>query len=349
MFNSASEYSLTYQCFKLKKGVCISFDRDMNLTVAKDVFLSNSENKQRFIKFLGETLEALGCTVFHDSGDADLLIVQKAVESASCVETVLVGDDTDLLVLLLHHVPMESKDIFFASERKKNSKGRVWNIKEVQAALGPVLCKNILFSHALLGCDTTSRLFGIGKGSILKKIKQSSVLQNAAKVFENPHSTHAEVENAGEKALVMMYNGKSSDTLYGLRFKKYCDKVATSLTQVDPRMLPPTSAAAKNHSKRVFLQINQWKDPECDMAAEDWSWTLTETGLCPTMTEMAPAPSELLKLIRCSCATDCASARCTCRKHGMKCSTACGQCRGTLCSNANAVMEDRDESDSDED
>ena len=171
MFNSASEYSLTYQCFKLKKGVCISFDQDMNLTVAKDVFLSNSENKQRFIKFLGETLEALGCTVFHDSGDADLLIVQKAVESASCVETVLVGDDPDLLVLLLHHVPMESKDIFFASERKKNSKGRVWNIKEVQAALGPVLCKNILFSHALLGCDTTSRLFGIGKGSILKKFK----------------------------------------------------------------------------------------------------------------------------------------------------------------------------------
>ena len=108
-------------------------------------------------------------------------------------------------------------------------------------------------------------------------------------------------------------------------------------------MLPQKTTA------RVFLQINQWKDPECDMAAEDWGWTLTETGLCPTMTEMAPAPSELLKLIRCSCATDCASARCTCRKHGMKCSTACGQCRGTLCSNANAVMEDRDESDSDED
>ena len=37
---------------KGKKGVCISFDRDMNLTVTKAVFLSNSQNKQRFIKFL---------------------------------------------------------------------------------------------------------------------------------------------------------------------------------------------------------------------------------------------------------------------------------------------------------
>ena len=96
---------------KGKNGVCISFDRDMNLTVPKEVFLSNSQNKQRFINFLGETLEVLGCTVFHDSADADLLIVQKAVESASSMETVLVGDDTDLLVLLIHHVPLESKDI----------------------------------------------------------------------------------------------------------------------------------------------------------------------------------------------------------------------------------------------
>ena len=94
--------------------------------------------------------------MFHDSADADLLIVQKAVESASSMETVLVGDDTDLLVLLIHHVPLESKDIFFASERKKNSKGRVWNIKKVKAGLGPLLCKHILFSHTVLGCDTTS-------------------------------------------------------------------------------------------------------------------------------------------------------------------------------------------------
>ena len=99
---------------------------------------------------------------------------------------------------------------------------------------------------------------------------------------------------------------------------------------------------------RVFLQISQWKDPNCDMPAEEWGWTLTESGLGPTMTEMTPAPPELLKMIRCSCATDCGSARCTCRKHGMKCSTACGHCQGSSCSNANTVVEDEEDSDSDE-
>ena len=38
--------------------------------------------------------------VHHAPGDTDLLIVQKAVESAAIVNTVLVGDDIDLLILL---------------------------------------------------------------------------------------------------------------------------------------------------------------------------------------------------------------------------------------------------------
>ena len=63
----------------------------------------------------------------------------------------------------------------------------------------------------------------------------------------------------------------------------------------------------------------------------------------------APAPAELLKIIRCNCTTDCATARCTCKKHGMKCSMACGHCRGSSCSNANTFVEDEDESDSEED
>ncbi len=39
--------------------------------------------------------------MYHASGDADLLIVQKAVESSSTTDTVLVGDDTDLLIAML--------------------------------------------------------------------------------------------------------------------------------------------------------------------------------------------------------------------------------------------------------
>ena len=103
----------------------------------------------------------------------------------------------------------------------------------------------MVFLHAVLGCDTTSCLFGIGKGSILKKFKEKVELQKAALIFDNPHSTQAQIDQAGESALVLIYNGKKGDSLNGLRYKKYCEKVATSLSQVDPKSLPPHCCSCK--------------------------------------------------------------------------------------------------------
>ena len=84
-------------------------------------------------------------------------------------------------------------------------------------------------------------------------------------MFESPQSMPAQIDQAEELALVTIYNGKNGDTLNALWYKKYCEKEATSLFQVDPKSLPPTTEASSFHSKRVFPQINQWKDPECDM------------------------------------------------------------------------------------
>ena len=61
------------------------------------------------------------CKIYHASGDADLLIVQKGVESASAVTTVLVGEDTDLLILLHYHASTKSHDIYFHFEQKKTT------------------------------------------------------------------------------------------------------------------------------------------------------------------------------------------------------------------------------------
>ena len=42
-----------------------------------------------------------------------MLIVQKAVESAILMDTALVGEDTDLLILLCCHASLDSHNIFF--------------------------------------------------------------------------------------------------------------------------------------------------------------------------------------------------------------------------------------------
>ena len=84
-------------------GPSVNFDSDMVLNLKKDVFLSNTANKQRLIKLLREKLQLSGCNIIHAPGDADLMIVQMANQSAKSITTVLVGDDIDLLVLLCHH------------------------------------------------------------------------------------------------------------------------------------------------------------------------------------------------------------------------------------------------------
>ena len=127
----------------------------------------------------------------------------------------MIGDDTDLLVLLIFHADLNSHDIFFASERK-NAKNRVWNIKEVKSGLGPFVCKHVLFLHAFSGCDTTSRLYGIGKGTIFKKFLQSQAIQQAAAIFDIPHQ-----HKLGEKALAAIYSGKKTDSLNNLQYKKF--------------------------------------------------------------------------------------------------------------------------------
>ena len=133
------------------------------MNVKKDAFLSNKKNKQSFITLLSRTLEQDGCQTSHARGDADLLIVQTAIQSASASDTVLVGDDTDLLILLCFHTPIESShDIYFKPETKAgiHKLPRCWNIKLTKKVLGVHVCENILFGHALLGCDTTSRVHG---------------------------------------------------------------------------------------------------------------------------------------------------------------------------------------------
>ena len=61
--------------------------------------------------------------------------------------------------------------------------------------LGPEVCNCMLFVHAILGCDTTSSLYGIGKKIGLKLGK---LFIEQALVFSKQTKTHADVVTAGQ-------------------------------------------------------------------------------------------------------------------------------------------------------
>ena len=101
----------------------------------------------------------VGCQTHHSQADADLLIVQTAVKSARRANTVLVGDDTDLLILLCYYTEMSAEELFFQPKPRANStKRHAWSMKVLKEKLGQDVCNNIFFIHAILGCDTTSLL-----------------------------------------------------------------------------------------------------------------------------------------------------------------------------------------------
>ena len=214
-------------------------------------------------------------------------------------------------------------------------------MQSVISQLGPDICKNILFLHAVLGCDTTSRLHGIGKGNSIKKFRVSKYFSEQVISFGSPSATISGIIAAGENILVTFYNGKVGETLNSLRYKKFCEKVASSSTHVEPQTLPPTSAAAKYHSMRVYCQVQQWKGKHA--SPDELGWKRSGDRLVPIGTDLAPAPDELLRIIRCNCQSDCSTLRCTCRKHGISCSVVCGNCKGCSCTNCETVSDDIDE------
>lgn len=64
----------------------------------------------------------------------------------------------------------------------------------------------------------------------------------------------------------------------------------------------------------------------------EWGWKVKDNMYVPIHTDKDPAPQTLINIIRCNCKMYCQSKSCSCRKHGMECTSACGQCRG-MCTN----------------
>ena len=63
--------------------------------------VSNTDNKRSFLNLLSTKLCENGCTTINAKEDADVLIVQTALELANTCDVVLIGEDTDLLVLFV--------------------------------------------------------------------------------------------------------------------------------------------------------------------------------------------------------------------------------------------------------
>ncbi|KAJ8870157.1 hypothetical protein PR048_029169, partial [Dryococelus australis] len=201
----------------------------MAITMKKDIFLSNEENKQSFIIYLCNKLEAAGYVTVYD-------------------------------------------------------------IKQIRQKLGEEVCSHILFAHAIIGCETTSKPFGFGKSDTMKFVGK----------------TEEEIQAAGHAAMVSLYSGRTGETLDEIRHRMFKLK-ATKSIRVKPEVLPPTKDVSALHSLRVYHQVQQWMGTDMDPLS--CGWEFHHGRLAPTKMREAPAPDHLMKFVKCGCTTTQCSTR----------------------------------------
>ena len=196
----------------------VRFNADTEFVGKKDDFLSTPCNKQGLIDMITRELQAGGSTVINAAGDADVDIVKAAIKASRHQTTTLIGEDTDLLILLLHYAEKNNnKDLFFRSD--KSAPPKVYDIHAMKQVLGNELCAHLLFIHAFTGCDATSCIFGVGKRSAFHQLVNGEAnIKTCAKGFLHENQTKSVIQDLGCKARAGMFGGKSTDSLTSLPY-----------------------------------------------------------------------------------------------------------------------------------
>ena len=83
-------------------GTEIHFSPQTPFRSKKECFLTNQENKRNFIEVLSKALEKNGIKTIQATNDADVDIAVAVIDAALEKLAVVIGEDTDLLILLIY-------------------------------------------------------------------------------------------------------------------------------------------------------------------------------------------------------------------------------------------------------
>lgn len=197
-------------------------------------------------------------------------------------------------------------------------------------------------AHGLTGCDTVAKLHGIGKGTVVNKLKEGYTFHHLG----NLDSTVKDIVEEATKFIGACYGSKTKDDLSEIRVETWSKKMGKKNITAAPELksLPPTSEAFKENVLRAHIQVAVWKSareqdpPSLDPTKYGWSREETTKTLTPRTLppDVALAPPEVLEMLRCGCSSDepCSSLRCGCHSGKLPCTFFCA-CRGdpALCNN----------------
>ncbi|GBN84921.1 hypothetical protein AVEN_192174-1 [Araneus ventricosus] len=167
-------------------------------TVSQEKFLANPKNKDRLISILVNKFSSLSMACKKADEDADCLIVNSALALAPTHPSVVViSEDIDLFVILIGIFTFGH--VYFLKPGKLKIAEKIFS---PHTALEKTIADNILFIHAMSGCDTTSALFNYGKMKFVHTLKNNHDLLKVIEIFKKLDITPEAVMDVGNRFLV---------------------------------------------------------------------------------------------------------------------------------------------------
>jgi len=189
--------------------------------------------------------------------EADTMIVQQVAE-VKAKKVLVVADDTDIFVLLLHFccqggIPASTSVLMVSPIH-----GRA--VIDINATVDQhrEIIPDLLATHGLTGCDTVATYFGIGKAVALRVLRAGV---HALSYIGDTSRVLSEVTSQATPFILACYGQTKCTSLTEARQKMWVSKVGRSVAGA-PKLatLPPTNEAFKENVARAHLQVAVWRN-----------------------------------------------------------------------------------------
>ena len=143
-------------------------------------------------------------------GDADPTVVSAAISFSSPKTdnpVMVVGDGTDIAIMLLYYWNGEMSKIIFNSKKTEAA----WSIANACSNLENK--EHLLFVHAWSVCDTVSATFGKGKASFLKLVNQSDELKDLSTSISDVGTGKDYIGPLSADVFRILYSGRKYENL----------------------------------------------------------------------------------------------------------------------------------------
>ena len=273
---------------------------------AKHKLIVTSRDPSPIELYSGHSRQRDDLKTSHEEADVIMVYHLSKLAEAGCKTIKVISDDTDVFVLLLHICSELNLHCNITMEPTSSSRTSVDVPASAEQNLDITRC--LLAAHALSGCDTVAQMYGVGKGTVVTKLKAGQPLE----LLGNLQVPIDDVVIEATKFTATCYgvNVKEGEDMSDVRVEVWSRKIGKNITSApELKSIPPTSEAFRENVKRAHIQAAIWKSclqpdpPPFDATQYGWIHDEASKKLIPLTlpSDVQLSPPEILGLLRCGC------------------------------------------------